>query len=67
MKHKWSEIAREWQSVALPLTLILTGVILVGGDMAGLLSLDRIVNFWPVALITLGFGELVGQNGGQGS
>jgi hypothetical protein len=56
---------REWQNLALPLTLILTAVILVGGDLAGVLSLNRIVNFWPLALITIGFGELV-QNCGRG-
>jgi hypothetical protein len=47
-----------WQSLAIPIVLLLTGLILVAGDGVGVLSLDRIQNFWPLALIVVGFMEL---------
>ena len=47
-----------WQNVAIPIVLLLTGMILIGGDGAGLLSLDRIQSFWPLALIIVGILEL---------
>ena len=50
---------KEWQSILLPLVLMVTGVVLLGGDYLGFLSLDRIANFWPVALIVIGLAELV--------
>ena len=47
-----------WQNIAIPIVLLLTGLILVGGDGMGVLSLDRIQNFWPLALIAVGVMEL---------
>jgi hypothetical protein len=47
-----------WQNLAIPIVLLLTGLILIGGDGMGLLSLDRIQNFWPLALIVVGALEL---------
>jgi hypothetical protein len=47
-----------WQSVAIPIVFLLTGLILIGGDGMGLLSLDRIQNFWPLSLIVVGVMEL---------
>ncbi len=47
-----------WQNVAIPIVFLLTGLILVGGDSLGLLSLDRIQNFWPLAIILFGVMEL---------
>ncbi len=49
----------DFESLALPVTLLLTGLILIGGDRVGLLSLDRIQNLWPVALILVGLSELL--------
>jgi hypothetical protein len=50
---------RDWQTLALPLVLIITGAILLAGDGFGLLSLDRIQNLWPVAVILVGLADLV--------
>jgi hypothetical protein len=47
-----------WQNLAIPIVLLITGLILIGGDGVGLLSLDRIQNFWPLALILVGVMEL---------
>ena len=52
---------RSWQSLAIPLVMLFTGLILVGGDRVGILSLDRIQNFWPLALIVVGVMELPAQ------
>ena len=49
----------DWEGIALPLVLIVTGFILVMGDYLGLLSLDRIQNLWPLAVIAIGLVELV--------
>jgi hypothetical protein len=48
---------KQWQDIALPLILFLTGVILLGGDWLGVLSLDRIANLWPCAFILAGLAE----------
>ncbi len=50
---------RELESLILPVILLLTGLILVGGDRVGILSLDRIQNLWPVALILVGLSDLL--------
>ncbi len=47
-----------WQNLAIPIVLLLTGVILVAGDSLGMLSLDRIQSFWPLAIIVVGLMEL---------
>lgn len=44
----------DWEIVGVAIVLIATGLILVGGDLLGLLSLDRIQNLWPAALIVIG-------------
>ena len=49
----------EFESLALPAVLLLTGLILIGGDRVGVLSLDRIQNLWPVALILVGLSDLL--------
>jgi len=48
-----------WQNVAIPIVFLLTGLVLVGGDSLGLLSLDRIQNLWPLSIILVGVLELV--------
>jgi hypothetical protein len=50
----------DWESVALPVLLMLTGLILIGGDFLGVLSLDRIQNLWPAPVILIGLTELTG-------
>ena len=47
-----------WHDIALPVILLLTGIVLLGGDFAGFLSLDRIANLWPCAFILAGLVEL---------
>jgi hypothetical protein len=49
----------ELESLILPMILLLTGLILIGGDRVGILSLDRIQNLWPVALILVGLSDLL--------
>lgn len=49
----------EWQNFVLPIVLIATGLILLSGDFVGLLSLDRVVNLWPIAVITVGLADLL--------
>jgi Domain of unknown function (DUF5668) len=48
----------DWIDIVLPIVLTVTGLILIGGDRLGVLSLDRIQNLWPVALILIGVAEL---------
>ena len=57
----------DWESIALPLILMMTGLILVGGDYLGLLSLDGIQNLWPMAVIVIGLTELVPVRNGKES
>jgi hypothetical protein len=52
----------DWKSVALPVVLMLTGAVLLGGDYLGVLSLDRIQNFWPLVLVVIGLTELTSQS-----
>jgi hypothetical protein len=52
-----------WETIALPIVLIITGIILLGGDYLGILSLDRIQNLWPVAVIAIGLVELISRDG----
>jgi hypothetical protein len=54
----------ELESVILPVILLLTGLVLVGGDRAGVLSLDRIQNLWPVAILLVGLSDVL-TNGGE--
>jgi hypothetical protein len=50
---------KNWEGMALPLVLMITGLILLAGDHFGLLSLDRIQNLWPMAVILVGLVELI--------
>jgi hypothetical protein len=63
LNHRYED----WESIALPIVLMLTGLILLGGDYMGVLSLDRIQNLWPVALIAIGATELLPMNGSKQS
>ncbi|HEY7211265.1 MAG TPA: hypothetical protein VH477_13390 [Bryobacteraceae bacterium] len=50
------------EGLVLPVVLLLTGLILIGGDRAGVLSLDRIQNLWPMALILVGLSDFLTVN-----
>ena len=52
----------DWETLAVAIALMLTGFILVGGDLFGVLSLDRIQNLWPVALIFVGIIDLLADD-----
>ena len=52
----------DWEGIALPIVLMITGLILLGGDYLGMLSLERIQNLWPLALIVIGFVELAARS-----
>lgn len=59
MQHREMTDGRDWEAVAIPVALIVTGLILIGGDLMGVLSLDGIRNYWPMALISVGILELL--------
>ncbi len=48
----------DWETIGLAIVLMITGFVLLGGDFVGMLSLDRIQNLWPVAIIAIGLAEL---------
>ena len=56
---------KELESLILPVILLLTGLILIGGDRVGILSLDRIQNLWPVAVILVGLSDLLASSGDE--
>jgi hypothetical protein len=57
IKKKLQNIS--WQSLWLPIVLMITGAVLLGADSLGTISLDRVSNFWPMAIILVGLTELV--------
>jgi hypothetical protein len=57
----------DWETLAVAIVLMFTGLILVGGDLFGVLSLDRIQNLWPVTLIAVGIIDLLAQGDKSGS
>jgi hypothetical protein len=50
---------QNWESIALPIILMLTGLVLLVSSGLGVVSLDRIQNLWPEALVLVGLSELV--------
>jgi len=51
----------DWKTIVLAIVLMVTGTILVGGDSLGFLSLDRIQNYWPLAVIVVGLADLISE------
>ncbi len=66
-KNESSSRHMDWESIALPIILMMTGLILVGGDYFGVLSLDGIQNLWPMAVIVIGLTELMPSPNGKQS
>ncbi len=62
-QNKTASQTVQGESMLLPVILLLTGLILIGGDRVGILSLDRIQNLWPVALILIGLSDLLAGSG----
>jgi hypothetical protein len=53
------KIQQTWQSLLLPIVLMLAGAILLGADRLGTISLARVTDFWPMAIILVGLAELI--------
>lgn len=49
----------DWESIAIPVILMVTGIVLLGGNFLGFLSLTQIQNLWPEAVIAIGVIELL--------
>jgi len=58
-RNQISNWKQNWEGVALPIILMLTGLVLLGGCGLGVVSLERIQNLWPFALIIIGLSELI--------
>ncbi len=50
---------RDWESVLLPIVLMVTGALVLAGADFGMVSLDRIRDLWPVAIILVGVADLL--------
>ena len=62
MKRSQKKQSSSFEALVLPVVLLLTGLILIGGDRVGILSLDRIQNLWPMALIIVGLSDFLASN-----
>lgn len=58
-RNQVSNWKQDWEGLALPIILMLTGLVLLAGSGLGVMSLDRIQNLWPSSLILIGLSELV--------
>ncbi len=52
------ETQDDLKGLLLPVVLIFTGVLVLAGVDAGLLSLERIKDLWPAAIVLIGLVEL---------
>ncbi len=59
-KANWKQ---NWESLALPIILMVTGLVLLVASGFGVVSLDRIQNLWPEALVLVGLTELIPSSG----
>jgi hypothetical protein len=57
-RKTYTDLDRDWQSLAMPVVLILTGLLLMMGEGLGLLSEVRVENLWPMAVLLVGLSEL---------
>ena len=48
----------EWKGLILPVVLLLTGTFVLAIAAYGLVSLDRVQNLWPAAIILVGLADL---------
>jgi hypothetical protein len=51
-----------WKGLLLPLVLMATGAAVLAGADFGLVSLDRVQNLWPAAIILVGLVELLSDD-----
>jgi len=61
MTSKNFETARRemWETLLLPVVLMLTGALVLAGAHYGLVSLDRLKDLWPAAIIMVGLTEIL--------
>jgi hypothetical protein len=57
----------DWQDVAAPLVLLLTGLLLTSGVCMQWLSLEKMQNLWPAALLLAGLVKVVSFDGRNSS
>jgi hypothetical protein len=53
---------RHWESLLLPILLMVTGALVLAGADLGLVSLDRVKDLWPAAIILVGLVELLSDD-----
>ena len=53
---------RHWESLFLPILLMVTGALVLAGADLGLVSLDRVKDLWPAAIILVGLVELLSDD-----
>ena len=51
----------DWKSLLLPVVLLLTGAFVLAVAAYGLVSLDRVQNLWPLAIILVGLADLFNE------
>jgi hypothetical protein len=51
----------DWKSLLLPVVLMLTGASVLAIAAYGLVSLDRVQNLWPAAIILVGLADLFSE------
>jgi hypothetical protein len=51
----------DWKSLFLPIVLILTGALVLAVAGYGLVSLDRVQDLWPAAIILVGLADLFSE------
>ena len=51
----------DWKSLLLPVVLLLTGAFVLAVAAYGLVSLDRVQNLWPLAIILVGLADLFSE------
>jgi hypothetical protein len=49
---------KNWDDLLLPLVLVATGTLVLAGANLGLVSLDRVQDLWPAAIVLVGLVEL---------
>lgn len=52
---------RNWSDLLLPLVLVATGAVVLAGADFGWVSLDKVQNLWPAAIVLVGLVELFGD------
>jgi len=57
-----NEMRVTWKNLLLPVVLMATGAIVLASADFGLVSLDRVQNLWPAALILVGLVELLSED-----